>query len=87
MTHALRAAGVQAIFCGQAGHAFALGFDERIPFDGVLGLYESATDAVPVALEGVQKVKPGIPVRTVPWKQQTASQPAAPQAEQKTPAK
>jgi long-chain acyl-CoA synthetase len=56
MTHALRAAGVQAIFCGQAGHAFALGFNEVIPFDGELCLYESAQDAAPAALDGVQKV-------------------------------
>lgn len=42
-----------------------------------------------VIVEGIQKVKPGAPVRTVPWKQADAGKtaPAPAQAEQKTPAK
>ncbi len=47
-----------------------------------------------VIVEGIQKVKPGAPVKPVPWKAQApanagkpADKPAAPQAEQKNPAK
>ena len=47
-----------------------------------------------VIVEGLQKVKPGAPVKPVPWKAsapanagQTDAKPAKPQAEQKTPAK
>lgn len=56
MAHALCAAGVQAIFSTQEAHAQALGFAERIPCDGALVLFESTLDALPAALDGVQKV-------------------------------
>lgn len=56
IAHALQTTGVQAIFCPGRLYAHAFGFDEQIPYDGVLGLYESAQDRVGAALDGVQKV-------------------------------
>ncbi|QGZ38151.1 long-subunit acyl-CoA synthetase (AMP-forming) [Pseudoduganella flava] len=53
--HALQAAQVQALFCAQAGHAAALGYDVPLPCPGGLVLQNRA-DAGSVALPGIQKV-------------------------------
>lgn len=54
--HAVGAAGVEAIFCMRPEHAHALGFTEKIPCDGGLGLYESAQKRSHPNLKGVQKI-------------------------------
>lgn len=54
--HAIRTSGAQAIFCVRAEHANALGFTDKIPFDGKLALYEAAQEIEYVNLEGIQKI-------------------------------
>ncbi len=56
LAHAIRTAGVQAIFCMQTEHAHAFGFTERVAFDGALVLYESVQEKTSAVLGGVQKV-------------------------------
>lgn len=56
MAHAVREAGVQAIFCTQPEHARMLGFDREIPFDGKLVLYESTRAGITAVPGNVQKV-------------------------------
>ena len=55
--HVIDAAAVQAIFCADPAHAQALGFTRKVPFEGRLGLYESAREITDRAdLRGVQKI-------------------------------
>jgi long-chain acyl-CoA synthetase len=56
MAHAMQTAGVAALFCPQAAHARAFGFTENIPYDGMLGFYETRSQVSVAPLGEIQKV-------------------------------
>lgn len=56
MAHALRAAGVAAMFCPDAGTASLFGCRNRVPYEGGLALYETEEAPGVAPEQGVQKV-------------------------------